>query len=108
MLYLIGLGLWNEEDITFRGLDVLKKCDVIYCEFYTNKWTGNLEHLEGLVGKKIILLKRIDVESERLTDEAKHANVALLVPGNPLAATTHIQLLIDAKEKGVTTRVVHA
>lgn len=108
MLYLIGLGLWNEEDLTIRGLDALKKCDVVYCEFYTNKWTGNLEKLEELTGRKIIVLKRIDVESERLTDEAKHTNVALLVPGNPLAATTHIQLLIDAKEKGVETRVIHA
>jgi diphthine synthase len=108
MLYLIGLGLWDQRDMPLRGLEAIKKCDAVYVEFYTNKWTGNLEGLEKATGKKIILLKRGDVESEKITDEAKTKNVALLVPGDPLAATTHIQLMIDAKEKNIQTKVVHA
>ncbi len=108
MLYLIGLGLWDENDLSLRALAALKKCDEIYAEFYTNKWLGNMEKLEEITGKKVKVLKRIDVESEMLTGCAKEKNIALLVPGDPLVATTHIQLMIDAKQKNVKTEVVHS
>ncbi len=108
MMYLIGLGLWNENDMSLRAIDALKKCDSIYCEFYTNKWLGNLDKLKEISGKNITVMKRTDVESERITDEAKEMNVALLVPGDPLVATTHMQLMMDAKEKGVETKIIHA
>ena len=108
MLYLIGLGLWDENDLSLRAVATLKKCDEIYAEFYTNKWLGSMEKLEEIAGKKIKALKRVDVEAEMLTDEAKKKNIALLVPGDPLVATTHFQLLIDAKQKDVKTEVVHA
>lgn len=108
MLYLIGLGLWDENDISLRALDAIKQCDGVYVEFYTNKWLGNLENLEMVTGKKIAILKRNQVEDEFLTEEAKQKTIALLVPGDPLVATTHIQLLIDAKNKGVKAEVIHA
>lgn len=108
MLYLIGLGLWDENDLSLRALAALKKCDEIYAEFYTNKWLGNINKLEEIAGKKIKILKRIEVESEMLTDAARKKNVTLLVPGDPLVATTHIQLLIDSKQKNVKTEVVHS
>lgn len=108
MLYLIGLGLWDENDISLRALAALKECEPVYAEFYTNKWLGNMEKLEEITSKKIIVLNRMDVESERLTDEAEKKDIALLVPGDPLVATTHIQLLIDAKNKGVATEVIHS
>ena len=108
MLYLVGIGLWDEEDVSVRALAAIKKCDAVYAEFYTNKWTGDLKKLENITGRKINVIKRHDVESERLTDEAKHRDVALLIPGDPLAATTHVQLMIDAKIKGVECRIVHS
>lgn len=108
MLYLIGLGLWDENDLSLHALAALKKCDEIYAEFYTNKWLGSMEKLEEIAGKKIKKLKRTDVESELLTDHAKTKDIALLVPGDPLVATTHIQLLIDAKQKDVKIEVIHS
>ncbi len=108
MLYLIGLGLWDENDISLRGLAALKKCSHVYAEFYTNKWAGSLEKLEEITGKKITVLKRTDVESELLTDEAKHKDVALLIGGDPLAATTHVQLMIDARGKDVPVDIIHS
>jgi len=108
MLYLIGLGLWDEEDVSVRALAAIKKCDSVYAEFYTNKWTGDMKKIENITGKSVTTIKRQDVESERLTDEARHKDVALLIPGDPLSATTHIQLMIDAKEKGIDCRVVHS
>lgn len=36
MLYIIGLGLGDERDITLRGLDAIKKCSKLYMEAYTS------------------------------------------------------------------------
>lgn len=36
MLYLIGLGLSDETDITVKGLEVVKKASRVYLEAYTS------------------------------------------------------------------------
>ena len=36
MLYLVGLGLADETDITVKGLDVVKHADRVYLEAYTS------------------------------------------------------------------------
>ena len=36
MLYVIGLGLYDEQDITLRGLEAVKKCAHVYIEAYTS------------------------------------------------------------------------
>ena len=36
MLYLVGLGLADETDITVKGLEVVKKADRVYLEAYTS------------------------------------------------------------------------
>lgn len=36
MLYIVGLGLGDEKDITVRGLEAVKKCDKVYMEAYTS------------------------------------------------------------------------
>jgi len=35
MLYFIGLGLYDEKDISVKGLEALKSADEVYAEFYT-------------------------------------------------------------------------
>lgn len=35
MLYLVGLGLADEKDITVKGLEIVKKADRVYLEAYT-------------------------------------------------------------------------
>lgn len=35
MLYLVGLGLADETDITVKGLEVVKKASRVYLEAYT-------------------------------------------------------------------------
>ena len=35
MLYLVGLGLSDEKDITVRGLEIVKKAERVYLEAYT-------------------------------------------------------------------------
>ncbi|MBI4170760.1 MAG: diphthine synthase [Candidatus Aenigmarchaeota archaeon] len=107
MLYLIGLGL-ADDDITVKALRAMKKCDAIYCEFYTNKWMGDLKKLEKNVKKEINILPRENVESDFLIKEAQKKDVALLVSGDPLTATTHFELVLQARLKGIGCEIVHA
>lgn len=36
MLYVIGLGLGDAKDITVKGLEILKRCELVYLESYTS------------------------------------------------------------------------
>lgn len=107
MLYIIGLGL-DERDISLKAVEALKKCSAIYCESYTGRWDGNISNIEKINRKKVKLLERKDVESDFLVNEARKKKIALLVPGDPLAATTHFQLFLDAKNEGIECEVIHA
>lgn len=110
MLYLIGLGIWDEKDISLRGVEACRRADMVYCELYTASWGGDLGKLEKLIGKEITELERKDMEenSERILEEAKGKDVVVLVPGDPLVATTHVHLVMEAKEKGVNFEIIHS
>lgn len=108
-LYLIGLGLSTEKDITLRGLELIKTCDIIYLENYTSLLQTSLESLEQQYQKKIILADRKTAEQldEKIVEEAKTKNVAFLIIGDPVAATTHIELFKLAKEKNINVQIIH-
>ena len=108
-LYFIGLGLNNEKDITINGLEAIKKCDVVYLENYTSFLNCTKEQLEKFYNKKIILARRNIVESDdnEIIENAKTKNVAFLVSGDSLVATTHIDLFLRAKKEGIKCNVVH-
>lgn len=36
MLYMIGLGLADETDVTVKGLELIKKAERVYLEAYTS------------------------------------------------------------------------
>jgi len=108
MLYLIGLGLSDEKDITLKGLEAAKKCDKLYLECYTSKLACSKEALEKAYGTKVELANREFVENASLLlQEAKKGDVALLIIGDPLVATTHWDILQRAKEQGIKTEVIH-
>jgi diphthine synthase len=110
MLLLIGMGIWDEKDISLRGLEELKECDIVFAEQYTgSREEGSLKRLEKLAGKKITVLGREEVEGEKkILQEALSKKVALLVAGDPLISTTHISLKLSAEKKGIETAVVHS
>jgi len=45
MLYLIGLGLGNAEDVTCKGLAVIQRASRVYLEAYTSILTVGTEAL---------------------------------------------------------------
>ncbi len=107
-LYVIGIGLFDEKDISVRGLDFVKQCDYLYLENYTSLMKATKEDLEKFYGKEIISAERELVEqSDEIVERAKTKNVGVLVMGDPLTATTHLALLMTAKENNVETIVVH-
>ncbi len=109
MLYLIGTGLYYLTDMPIRAIDKLKKCREIYLERYTNlNDISQLKKLEGSIKKKITLVGREEVESDFIISRAEKAAVALLVPGDPLSATTHVSLLCECKSRGIKFEVLHS
>ncbi|KAG0616491.1 hypothetical protein M758_5G119500 [Ceratodon purpureus] len=114
MLYVVGLGLGDEKDITVRGLEAVRRCDKVYLEAYTSLLALGLgpdatATLEKLYGRPVIVADRELVEqgAEGILEEARTLNVAFLVVGDPFGATTHSDLLVRAKTLGIEVEVVH-
>src|SRR3989344_4603218 len=108
MLYLIGLGL-DWKDISLKALEVLNKCDEVYLENYTSLSGFTILQLEKLIGKKVKILDRKKTEEGMpFLKEAHLKDVALLVHGDPLSATTHFEILTEAKKKNLETKIIHA
>ncbi len=111
-IYFIGLGLYDERDITLKGLETVRKCDVVFAEFYTSLLAGTtINRIEELVGKSIQRLNREDVElnfEKNVLSEAKSKDVAFLTAGDPMVATTHSDLRIRAKKAGIKSYIIHA
>ena len=108
MLYLIGLGLNDEKDLTLKAIEIAKKCDC-FIELYTSVWKGSIENLKELIRKDIKILNRKDLEEnqELFIEKAKNNDIVLFVPGDPLAATTHIDIMYSAKIKKIPVRIIH-
>lgn len=106
MLYLIGLGL-HVKGISQQGLEAVNRCEKIYLEFYTVDFPYSKEELEKILGKQVILADRDFVESLKIVEEAKDADIALLVYGSPLTATTHITLIEEAKKQEIKIEIIH-
>jgi len=108
-LNIIGIGLATEQDITVKGLEVVKRCDHVYLENYTSILQCSVKDLEKFYGKKIILADREMSEQGmgKIVEEAKDKDVAFLVVGDPFSATTHSEIFKTAREKKVKVMVVN-
>ena len=109
MLYLIGLGLGDCRDISVRGLEVVRRSARVYLECYTSIMFVPREELEEFYGRSLILADRelVEQEADEILGLALTQEVTFLVAGDPLAATTHTDLILRAREKGVEYRVFH-
>ncbi|MCS7143670.1 MAG: diphthine synthase [Archaeoglobaceae archaeon] len=109
MLTFVGLGLWDEKDITLRGLEAVRNADLVYAEFYTSKLNASVEDLQRFFKKEIKVLRREDLEEKgiEIIEKAKEKNVVLLIAGDPMIATTHVSILIEARRIGVNAIVIN-
>ncbi len=108
-LYVVGVGP-SIEYLSLKAIELLKRADRVYIDTYTSIAPG-LERSNVEVyapGAEIIHADRklLENESHRIIEEAKALNVVLLVPGDPLFATTHVSLVLEAASKGVDVEVI--
>jgi len=108
-LVFIGLGLYDETDVSLKGIEELKHCDEVFAEFYTTKLGRfDTQSFEQLIGKKITILSREETEKgDRIIDAATHNSVAFLTGGDPMIATTHVDLRLRAMKQNISTRIIH-
>jgi len=110
VLVFIGLGLYGE-GVSLQGLREARGASLVYAELYTSLVPGlDLKQLEREIGRPIKLVGREVVEEhpDEILEAAKRGKVAFLVPGDPMVATTHVDLRLRAARAGIETRVVHA
>jgi diphthine synthase len=112
MLYLIGSGISGYGSMPIEGMRACRKSDLVYIERYTNIISdSDLAMLEKLAGKKITELSRNDLEigfEKKELPKAKDKIISLIVVGDPLSATTHIEILKECREKNIKWKVIHA
>ena len=92
-LLLIGMGMGSLEGMTRAAIEAARNADHRRYEAYTALWPDDeLKRLEAEVGS-IERVMRPEVEHpEALFSLAKKSVVALFVVGDPLQATTHVDL----------------
>ncbi len=107
-LLLIGMGPGTVAGMTVEALEAAKMASHRRYEAYTALWPeSELALLEQEIGE-IQRVMRPEVEQpDELFVLAKTSLVALLVVGDPLQATTHVDLQLQALEHGIECRVFH-
>lgn len=109
VLYIVGLGLGDERDITLRGLDAIKRSDHVFLEMYTSILSIDHARLEKFYGKKVVVADRnmVESEAEQIYEPAREGHVSMLVVGDPVCATTHTDIMLRAREFGVKVELIH-
>lgn len=109
-LHIIGLGLGDEEDITVRGLNAVKSAADVFLEAYTSILGVTASRLEQFYGRRVVVADREFVEERAdviLEAARKPGGAAFLVVGDPFGATTHSDLWLRARQRGIHVNVVH-
>ena len=107
-LVLIGMGPGGIAGMTRAAILAAKNANYRRYEAYTALWSdADLADLESEIGH-IEKVMRPEVEDPvELLKLAKSEVVALLVVGDPLQATTHVDLQLQAEEAGIDCTVIH-
>ena len=124
VLYMVGLGLGDADDITVKGLKLVQSADLVFLEAYTSVL------LEGdpkgstasAIDATVIELQRayncapitvadrnlVEQEAEeRILEPARTQRVAFLVVGDPVCATTHTDLWLRCQQLGIEVQTIH-
>ena len=107
-LYLVGLGL-SRKFVTQGALEVLKSSDLVLFDSYTSYSCDiSVEWLKSL-GINAVPAERKDLENEylKIMDQlGKGIKIAIATIGDPIIATTHIALAIEAAKRGHKVKVI--
>ncbi|HOI18970.1 MAG TPA: diphthine synthase [Candidatus Woesearchaeota archaeon] len=109
-LNLIGIGLGDKNDITLKGLEIIKKSNFVFLDSYTSMLVKeDINELELIYQKKIIVCDREKIESDDnvILNYSQKNEVSLLIIGDVFVATTHIDLFLRAKKLGIKVNVIN-
>ncbi len=103
------MGLRGLSTCSLQALEVIKNCDSVFVEPYTNFIESEIPPLFQDLAERLEYLKREDLEdySDEFLDKIKNKTTAILIPGDPFIATTHVSLRIAAIERGFSVKIIH-
>ena len=106
-LWLIGLGPGDLGLMTSDAIEHARACEYRFLEGYTATLPEDQEgRLEGLVGNWKRAMRPMVEEPNELLSLARESSVALLVVGDPMQATTHVDLEAHCAEQGVDFSII--
>jgi diphthine synthase len=109
MIYLLGVG-WSKDDVTQRTLSIIRKSKV-FVDRYTSIISEDFaKFIASEAGSELHYLSRSEMEegARKLIAQGKSSDIAIVTGGDPLIATTHKILFIEAKKEKIPMEVIHA
>ena len=107
-LWLIGLGPGDLSQMSISALSAAKAANYRFLEGYTALLPPNeLVNLEDVVGPWELRMRSSVEQPEELLDLAQNHRVALLVVGDPLQATTHVDLQLRCAQRQIPCHIEH-
>jgi len=87
----------------------VRKCDYVFLEKYTSTLQCGIDEIGIFYHKQIIPADRelVEKRSDEILSKAIDNEVAFLVVGDIFGATTHTDLMLRAREKGVKCEFIH-
>ena len=107
-IILVGMGPGRCEMMTQEAINAARLADHRRYEAYTALWPQDeLDKLEEQVGSITKVMRPEIEDATELLELAKSSLVAVMIVGDPLQATTHVDLQLQANEMGVPCKVMH-
>ncbi|GBC73734.1 hypothetical protein HRbin04_01140 [archaeon HR04] len=109
MLILVGMGIHGYKGLSIEAIEAIKGAEKVYVEAYTSPVRGrDIDALRALRADVVEVHRWFVEDGRRVLDEARVGDVVLLAYGDPLIATTHIELLVRARRAGIACKVIHS
>ncbi|HDJ66216.1 MAG TPA: diphthine synthase [Nitrososphaeria archaeon] len=109
-IHLIGLGLGTIQYLTLGALETAERMDELFIDTYTS-WIDQdlVRYLEERFGEKLVKADRSMLEERigELIERAEEKEIGILVPGDPLIATTHISIILEARRRNIPAHLIH-
>ncbi len=104
----MGIGLRGIDSLSSKTIDLIRSCRSVFLETYTSGTQDDLfSSLSHNIVDGIRLISREDVEqSSLILDSCGNGDVALLVQGDSLTATTHNQIRLEAMNNGIQVEII--
>ncbi|BFH74335.1 diphthine synthase [Sulfurisphaera javensis] len=109
-LKLIGLGL-SKRFLTEKAINEIKSCDIVLFETYTSLSCDLTPDFIKTLNSNLLTVDRKYIENnskEIIKLLSEKNNVCIVTIGDPMIATTHVSLIVEAKVKGHEFVVVPA